>query len=325
MTWGHQNTEAEAFEQLDYAVERGINFIDTAEMYSVPTQPDTYGASESIIGKWLKQSCNRDKTIIATKVAGPSRIKHIRGGKARLDRENIIKAVEGSLRRLQTDFIDLYQLHWPDRNANFFGKLAYKHDDKEQSTDIRETLDVLAELVEVGKIRSIGLSNETPWGVMKFLSLAEQYDLPRVASIQNPYNLLNRTFEMALAEISHREDIGLLAYSPLAFGALTGKYRNNSKPDGARLSLFREFKRYLTDASISSIEKYSELAETNELSPAQLALAFVNQQPFVTSNIIGATSLNQLQDNIDALSITLDDELINAIEKIHQEHTYPAP
>lgn len=325
MTWGHQNTREDAFSQLDYAIDQGINFIDTAEMYSVPTQSGTYGATETIIGEWLGARGNRDNVVIATKVAGPSRIKHIRDGNARLDQKNIRAAIEGSLKRLGTDYIDLYQLHWPDRNANFFGKLSYQHDENEQQTDIVETLNALSELVQEGKIRTVGLSNETAWGTMKFLYHAEQQQLPRVSSIQNPYNLLNRTFETNLAEVSHRETVGLLAYSPLAFGALTGKYHNGARPDGARITLFKEFKRYFTSSAITATEKYCQLAQDNGLSPAQLALAFVNQQPFITSNIIGATSLQQLVENIDSTKIQLSDEVIANIDDIHAQHTFPAP
>jgi len=325
MTWGHQNTEADAFEQMDYAIDQGINFIDTAEMYSVPTQADTYGRTETIIGKWLKARGNRDQIVIATKVAGPSRIKHIRGGKACLDQQNIRAAIEGSLQRLGTDTIDLYQLHWPDRNTNFFGKLSYQHDANEQLTPILETLNALSDLVKEGKVRAIGLSNETAWGVMKFLQLAEQYALPRVCSIQNPYNLLNRTFEMSLAEVAHREELGLMAYSPLAFGALTGKYRDGARPEGARISLFKEFKRYFTPSALTATEKYCQLAEDHGLTPAQLALAFVNQQNFLTSNIIGATSMQQLSDNIATSNIKLSTELLTSIDQLHAEHTFPAP
>lgn len=325
MTWGHQTPQIKAFEQLDYALEHGINFIDTAEMYSVPTQPNTYGASETIIGHWLKQRGNRDKVIIASKVTGPSRIKHIRGGKARLDSVNIRAAIEGSLNRLQTDYIDVYQLHWPDRSTNFFGTLAYQHDENETATDIQETLTILSELIAEGKIRAIGISNETPWGAMTFLHHAQRYDLPRIASIQNPFNLLNRSFELGLAEVSHRENVSLLAYSPLAFGTLTGKYLNNARPAGARLTQFREFKRYLTPAAIVATQKYCLLAEQNDLTPAQLALAYVNQRAFVSSNIIGATSMRQLKEDIEADAISLTPEILTAIELIHEKHTYPAP
>ena len=325
MTWGHQNTEEEAFAQMDYAADHDINFIDTAEMYSIPTQAKTYGLTETIIGRWLKSRGSRENIVIASKVAGPSRIKHIRGGKARLDASNIRTAIEGSLRRLGTDYIDLYQLHWPDRNTNVFGKLNYQHNEDEQQTPIHETLTVLSELVQQGKVRAIGLSNETAWGAMTFLQTAKEYKFPRICSIQNPYNLLNRTFEMSLAEIAHREDVGLLAYSPLAFGALTGKYRNAARPQNARMTLFKEYKRYFTPSAVTATEKYCQLAEDNGLTPAQLALAFVNQQGFLTSNIIGTTSMQQLMGNIKSVNLTLSPEIINSINAIHTEHTFPAP
>ncbi len=325
MTFGGQNSQAEAFDQLNYATEQGINFIDTAEMYAVPTSPKTYGDTERIIGHWLKQSGKRQDIVLATKVTGPSRIKHIRHGKARLDKNNIQEAIEGSLKRLQTDYIDLYQLHWPDRNTNFFGSLSYQHKKDAIETPIEETLYALAELVESGKVRAIGLSNETAWGAMKFLQIAEQLNLPRMVSIQNPYNLLNRSFELGLAEVVHREQLALLAYSPLAFGTLSGKYLHNAKPENARCTLFREYKRYFTPASIQAIEKYDVLAKKYNINLTQMALAFVNQQSFLTSTIIGATTIDQLQENISSLDITLENQLINELELIHQEHTYPSP
>lgn len=324
MTFGGQNSQIKAFEQLDYAIEQGINFIDTAEMYAVPTSPKTFGNTERIIGNWLEQKKNRQDLILATKVTGPSRIKHIRHGKAKFDKSNINQAIEGSLKRLKTDYIDLYQLHWPDRNTNFFGSLSYQHDDNESATPIEETLYALAELVKAGKIRAIGISNETAWGAMTFLHIAEQFNLPRIVSIQNPYNLLNRSFELALAEISHREKVSLLAYSPLAFGVLTGKYIDN-QPDNARCTLFKEYQRYFTKSSLQATQKYTALAKQHDLSPAQMALAFVNQQSFLTSTIIGATNLIQLSENIQSNTLLLNQELLNEIEKIHAQHTYPAP
>lgn len=328
MTWGHQNDEADAFAQIDYALEQGINFVDTAEMYSVPTQANTYGATEKIIGRWLATRKQRDKVIIASKVAGPSRIKHIRDGKACLDRDNIHQAIDGSLQRLQTDYIDLYQLHWPDRKTNFFGQLNYQAPsamDAAASTPIEETLSALAELVTAGKVRAIGLSNETPWGVMQFLQLAERLALPRVVSIQNPYNLLNRSFELALAEIAHHEQVGLLAYSPLAFGCLTGKYLNPKQAQGARCSLFKEFKRYFTPSAVAATQKYVALAHDIGLTPVQLALSFIQQQTFLNSTIIGATSMQQLKENVACQNIKLSKDTLKAIETIHAEHTYPAP
>ena len=325
MTFGGQNTQADAFEQLNFAIEHGINFIDTAEMYAIPTSPKTYGDSERIIGNWLKKSGKRQDVILATKVTGPSRIKHIRKGKARLDKQNIQEAIEGSLARLQTDYIDLYQLHWPDRNTNFFGSLSYQHKEDSIDTPIEETLFALADLVESGKVRAIGLSNETAWGAMKFLQIAEQLNLPRMAAIQNPYNLLNRSFELSLAEVAHREQLGLLAYSPLAFGTLSGKYINNVKPKKARCTLFKEYKRYFTPSSILATEQYAKLAKQNDLSPVQMALAFVNQQSFLISSIIGATSVSQLKENILSKDISLSKEVISEINSIHALHTYPSP
>ncbi len=327
MTWGEQNTEQEAFEQMDYAVEQGINFFDTAELYAVPSLPKTYGATERIIGNWLQARGNRDKMVIASKVVGPSSgwIKHIRGGKTRLTRDYIRQAIEGSLERLQTDYIDLYQLHWPDRKTNFFGQLGYSYEPDPDSTPIEETLIALGELVQEGKIRTIGLSNETAWGAMKFIHYAEQLNLPRMVTIQNPYNLLNRSFEVALAEVCHREDMGLMSYSPLGFGVLTGKYLNDQFPDNARCTLFQEYKRYFKPSAVEATQKYVDLAAEAGITPAQLALAFINQQSFLRGNIIGATTMAQLKENISSHEITLTTDTLEAIEKIHAVHTYPAP
>ena len=325
MTFGGQNSQAEAFQQLDFAREQGINFIDTAEMYAIPTSPKTYGDTEQIIGNWLAKSGQRENIIIASKVTGPSRIKHIRKGKARLDKANIQAAIEGSLKRLQTDYIDLYQLHWPDRNTNFFGSLRYQHDENSIETPIEETLYALSEQVQAGKVRTIGISNETAWGAMKFLQLAEQLGLSKIVSIQNPYNLLNRSFELNLAEVVHRENVSLLAYSPLAFGTLTGKYLEGQKPKNARCSLFQEYKRYFTPSSITAIQEYDKLAQNYNLSLTEIALAFVSQQPFVTSSIIGATSLSQLKENITFSTTQLSEEINSQLDHIHTRFTYPAP
>ena len=325
MTFGGQNSQAEAFQQLDFAREQGINFIDTAEMYAIPTSPKTYGDTEQIIGNWLAKSGQRENIIIASKVTGPSRIKHIRKGKARLDKANIQAAIEGSLKRLQTDYIDLYQLHWPDRNTNFFGSLRYQHDENSIETPIEETLYALSEQVQAGKVRTIGISNETAWGAMKFLQLAEQLGLSKIVSIQNPYNLLNRSFELNLAEVVHRENVSLLAYSPLAFGTLTGKYLGGQKPKNARCSLFQEYKRYFTPSSITAIQEYDKLAQNYNLSLTEIALAFVSQQPFVTSSIIGATSLSQLKENITFSTTQLNEEINSQLDHIHARFTYPAP
>ncbi|MBH2002334.1 MAG: NADP(H)-dependent aldo-keto reductase [Moraxellaceae bacterium] len=329
MTWGEQNSEEEAHAQLDYAVERGVNLIDTAEMYPVPPKPETQGLTEKYIGTWLKQSKKRDQVLIATKVVGPSRkltqATHFRSGQTKLDRANIEAAVNDSLQRLQTDYIDLYQLHWPDRSTNHFGELGYSHVENEDTVPIQETLIVLADLIKAGKVRHIGLSNETPWGVSQFLKYSENLGLPRVVSIQNPYSLLNRSFEIGNAEVAIREQVGLLAYSPLAFGALTGKYLDGAQPAGARLTLWERFARYKNQASEDAIRRYVELARQHQLDPAQLALAYVNSRRFVTSNIIGATNLDQLKTNIDSIDLELRDELIQAIEQIHLSHPNPAP
>lgn len=326
MTWGEQNSEAEAFGQIRRAQAAGINFIDTAEMYPVPPKAETSGATETIIGNYFKHRGGRSDWIIASKAAAPGNgISHIRNGRNHFDRDNLVAAVEGSLKRLQTDYIDLYQLHWPDRQTNFFGQLGYQHEPDAHITPIEETLEALDELVRSGKIRHIGLSNETPWGVSRFLHLAATRGWPRVVSIQNPYNLLNRTFEVGLAEIAIREQVGLLAYSPLAFGLLSGKYENGARPANARLTLYERFQRYNSPQARRAASAYIALAREHGVEPAQLALAYVTQQPFVTSNIIGATSLEQLESNLASIELKLSDELLAAIERIHTEQPNPAP
>ena len=326
MTWGKQNNQTEAFEQMDYAIGRGINFFDTAEMYAVPCNDETFGKTEIIIGNWLKERNNREKVILATKVSGPG-LSWIRGGELQYTKKNISIAIEGSLKRLQTDYIDVYQLHWPERETNFFGKLGYKHQDKEKEwNNIKSVLNVLKEFVDQGKIRYIGLSNESAWGLSKFLELSKFHDLPRVMSIQNPYNLLNRTYEVGLAEISIREQARLLAYSPLASGVLTGKYRNNQKPKDSRLQLFGDyFPRYFKKLSLLAVEEYFKVAKKHKISLAQLSLAFVNQQPFVTSNIIGATTMKQLKEDIDSINVELKPEIIDEINLVHKNNPNPAP
>lgn len=325
MTWGEQNTQDEAFAQIDRAAEHGINFMDAAEMYPVPPRPETYGHTERIIGNYFKKRGNRDQWILTSKVAGPgNNISHIRDGNLKHNRQHIVAALEGSLERLQTDYIDLYQLHWPDRETNFFGKLGYVHNDK-TFTPLEETLEILNEQVQAGKIRHIGLSNETPWGTMRFLQLAEERGWPRAVTIQNPYNLLNRSFEVGLAEIAIREQCGLLAYSPLAFGMLTGKYANGARPEHARLTLFSRFTRYNNPETMRATEQYVQLAKQHGLDPAQMALAYVTSRPFVTSNIIGATSLEQLQSNLDSANLTLSEEVVAGIEAIHKIQPNPAP
>ena len=326
MTWGEQNTEAQAHEQLDYALANGINFVDTAEMYPVPPRQETYGRTEKYIGGWLRGGKKRDKIILASKVVGRSDwLPYIRGGAARLDKKNIEAALDASLKRLQTDYIDLYQLHWPDRNTNFFGKLGYQHDPRDEPILLEETLTALNEFVLSGKIRFIGLSNETPWGTMKFLQIAEKLGLPRVVGIQNPYSLLNRTFEVGLAEVAHRENVGLLAYSPLGFGVLSGKYLRKKRPPGARLTLFDRFSRYNNPQAEAATERYVELARKFGVDAAQMALAYVTSRPFVTSTIIGATTMDQLGNNIASIQLKLLEPVLKGIEAIHQDHPNPAP
>jgi len=327
MTWGEQNSQEEAFSQLDYAIGEGINFIDTAEMYPVPPKAETQGETEQILGNYLKKSGNRNNLVIATKVSAPGgKSDYIRPNMA-LDWRNIHEAVDASLERLQIDTIDLYQIHWPDRNTNFFGELSYQQiDDNEKQTPIIDTLEALADLVKSGKIRYIGVSNETPWGLMKYLQLAEKHGLPRVISVQNPYNLLNRSFEVGMAEISHREEVPLLAYSPLAFGALSGKYLDNQWPEGARLTLFKRFARYTgSQMALEATKAYVELAREFNMSPAKMALAFVNSRKFVASNIIGATSLEQLKENIDSINTSISPELLIRLDELAQIYRLPCP
>ena len=324
MTWGQQNTEAEAHEQISYALDRGINMLDAAEMYPVPPRAETQGRTEEYIGTWFKKTGLRDKYILATKAAGPNPEFHYLRGGPRFTREQLMEAVDGSLRRLQTDCIDLYQLHWPDRYTNFFGQRGYFHREQPE-TPIDETLRALQELVAAGKIKTIGLSNETPWGTMKFLELADREGLPRVESIQNPYGLLNRTYEIAMAEVSHREDVGLLAYSPLGMGLLTGKYRHGARPEGSRMAVFERFTRYDGAETLEATEQYLQLADEHGLNPTHMALAFVNTRPFVLSNIIGATTMEQLKMNIDSLDVTLSKEVLKGIEAIQQRLPNPAP
>jgi aryl-alcohol dehydrogenase-like predicted oxidoreductase len=330
MTWGEQNTEAEGHAQLDAALAAGVNFIDTAEMYSVPPRPETYGSTERIIGNWFKQRGNRSQVVLATKAAGPAKLlpqaSHVRGGVSHFNRKNLEEALDGSLQRLQTDYIDLYQLHWPDRPTNHFGRLGYTHEPEEEDTaPIITTLEVLGGFVQAGKVRHVGVSNETPWGVSQFLQHAREQGLPRIASIQNPYSLLNRTFEVGLAEFAHREQVGLLAYSPLAFGVLTGKYLGGARPAGARLTLFERFARYNSPQAEAATLAYVELANEYGLDPAQLALAYVNSRPFVTSNLIGATTLAQLATDIASVDVVLAAEVLEKIEAIHLAQPNPSP
>ena len=325
MTWGEQNSESEGHAQIERAKASGVNFIDTAEMYPVPPRAETYSKTEQIIGSYFKQRGDRADWILASKIAGPGNgISHIRDGLLKFNREHIVTALDASLKRLQTDWIDLYQLHWPERPTNFFGQLGYKHRDT-GFTPLEETLEVLDEQVKAGKIRHIGLSNETPWGTMKLLQLAEARGMSRVVSVQNPYNLLNRSYEVGLAEVSIREQCGLLAYSPLAFGMLSGKYEGGARPTGARISLFSRFARYTNPEAEAACSRYVALAREHGLDPAQMALAFVTAQPFVTSNIIGATSLEQLDSNLASAELKLSEEVLAGIEAIHKAQPNPAP
>jgi aryl-alcohol dehydrogenase-like predicted oxidoreductase len=319
MNWGEQNTEADAHEQMDYAVEQGINFIDTAELYPIPPNKESQGRTESYIGTWMKEKKNRSDLIIASKVTGKSPMTYVRGGdELKFDRKNITAAIEGSLKRLQTDYIDLYQLHWPDRRTNVFGVRNYTHDQDDQSVPLLETLEVLADFVKQGKIRHVGLSNETAWGVTEFLRLSRENDLPRMQSIQNPYSLIMRQYESALAEIGINEDVGLLVYSPLATGVLSGKYLDGKMPKGSRMDYSggRSNKRYNPDHAQPAIQDYVDLAKKHDLDPAQMALAFVNSRQFVTSNIIGATTMEQLKSNIASVDLELNEEVLDGIEQI---------
>lgn len=324
MTWGEQNTEAEAHAQMDLALDHGVDFFDTAEMYPVPPGPATQGRTEAYIGSWFAARGNRDKVVLATKVAGRGRMGHVRGGVSKLDRPNITAALNDSLARLRTDYVDLYQLHWPDRSTNMFGQLGYSHVD-EDTVPLEETLGVLGDLVKAGKIRAVGLSNETPWGMMRFLEIAERTGLPRMVSIQNPYSLLNRSFEIGLAEIAIREDCGLLAYSPLAMGMLAGKYRHGARPAGARITLFSRFTRYSSPQAASATEAYLQVADKHGVDPVHMALAFVTTRPFTTSNIIGATSLDQLRQNISSIDFKPTPELLADLETVHVSQPNPAP
>ena len=327
MTWGEQNTEEEAHEQLDYAVDAGINFIDTAELYPVDPRAETQGRTETYIGNWLNKRKDRDKLTIASKVCASATdwLPYLRNGNAKLDRKNIEAALNTSLKRLQTDYLDLYQLHWPERDTNYFGKLGYYHAPEKDGVPIEETLKVLNDLVQAGKIRHIGISNETAWGTSEYLRISEQKKFPRIVSIQNPYNLLNRTFEIGLSEFSHREDIGLLAYSPMAFGVLSGKYLNGARPEGARITSFKRLSRYSNENGVTCTEAYVNLAIASSLDPAQMALAFVNTRPFLTSNIIGATNMAQLKSNITSMDVKLPKDVLREIENIHDMQANPCP
>ena len=324
MTWGEQNTESQAHEQLDYAIDHGINFIDVAEMYPVPPRQETQGLTESFLGTWLEKQTKRDQLFIATKVSGPGMQDYLRKG-PRLSREHIRTAIDDSLKRLKTDYIDLYQVHWPERSTNFFGELGYTHTESPDAVTVEETLSSLAELVDEGKIRYLGISNETPWGVMEYLRLAERHHWPHITSIQNPYNLLNRTFEIGLAEMAHREKVDLLAYSPLGFGVLSGKYLDHPNLPNARLTLFPRFSRYTNDLGVRATREYVQIAKDAGLNPAAMALAYVNSRGFLATNIIGATTMEQLKTNVGSIGLILPEDVLNAIEQVHIKFPNPCP
>jgi aryl-alcohol dehydrogenase-like predicted oxidoreductase len=324
MTWGEQNTQEEAFQQMDYALDQGVNFWDTAELYSVPPKAETYGHTEIIIGNWFKENKKRDKVILASKVAGPMRA-YLRGGGNNYGIEKMSQAINDSLKRLQTDYIDLYQLHWPERNTNMFGRLGYEHKENEWNK-FEDVLGNLQKFIKEGKIREIGLSNETPWGVSKCLELSKERGLPRMMSVQNPYSLLNRTYEVGLAEISIRDQIGLLAYSPLASGYLTGKYRNNQLPKNSRIERDGDFwTRYNKPNTTKAVDAYYEISKKYNLNFAQMSLKFCEIQPFMTSVIIGATTMEQLQTNIESVNINLTDDVINEINEVQKVYPNPCP
>ncbi len=325
MTWGTQNSEKDAFEQMDYSLDKGINFFDTAEIYSVPPNSDSYGKTEVMIGNWFNQRKNRGKIILASKVAGPG-CDWIRGGGNNFDEKKIGEAIEGSLKRLKTDYIDLYQLHWPERSTNFFGRRDYTIDDGEGDwNNFESVLEALQKFIKSGKIRYIGMSNETPYGLSKYIELSKNKNLPRMMSVQNPYNLVNRTYEIGMSEISIREKCGLLVYYPLAAGALSGKYRNGKMPKNSRQALFKGWERHLNPLAMKAYDAYYSLAQEYNLTMVQLAQAFVNSRPFVTSNIIGATTMDQLKENIDSINIELSDEIIDKINLIHNNNPNPSP
>ena len=326
MTWGEQNTQEEGFEQMDYALDQGVNFWDTAELYAVPPKAETFGHTETIMGNWFKKTKKRKEVILATKVAGPSR-EYLRDGGYNYGIEKMTEAINDSLKRLQTDYIDLYQLHWPERNTNMFGKLGYEHKDKGDWNKFEDVLGNLQKFVKEGKIREVGLSNETPWGVSKYLEITKEKNLPRMMSIQNPYSLLNRTYEIGLAEVSIREQIGLLAYSPLASGYLSGKYRNETYPKGSRIERDWEFwkYRYNTPNLKNAVEEYCKISEKYNLDMSQMSLKFCELQPFMTSVIIGATTMEQLKTDIESVNVNLSDEVIKEINEVQKIYPNPCP
>ena len=325
MTWGTQNTEKDAFEQMDYSVSQGINFFDTAEIYSVPPTSDSYGKTEVMIGNWFEKRKNRDKIILASKVAGPG-CGWIRGGGNNFDEKQIGEAIDGSLKRLKTDYIDLYQLHWPERSTNYFGSRDYSHNNKEGKwNSFEDILSALSKYIKSGKIRYIGMSNETPYGLSRYLEISKNKGTARMMSVQNPYNLVNRTYEIGMSEISIRQKCGLLVYYPLAAGALSGKYRNGEMPENSRMALFKGWERHLNPLAMRAYDEYCKLAKDFNLTMVQLAQSFVNSRPFVTSNIIGATTMEQLKENIDSVNIDFTDEMMERVDKIHNENPNPSP
>jgi len=331
MTWGHQNSEADAHAQLDYALGQGVNLVDAAEMYPTPSRAETWGDTERFIGSWLARTGRRAEIVLTSKIVGPARRPgqdHIREGRTRFDRRFLEQALDDSLRRLRTDYLDLYQLHWPERTTNFFGQRDYPWNDDDPGTPIEETLDALGELVRSGKVRHVGISNETPWGVARYLAHGGQGGRPRIASIQNPYSLLNRLYEIGLAEFGHREGLGLLAYSPLAFGVLTGKYLDGAQPPRARLtagSPYGRFARYASAEAAQATAAYVDIARRHGLPPAQLALAFVASRPFVTSALTGATSLEQLRENLASADLQLGADVLAEIDAVHARIPNPSP
>ena len=325
MTWGTQNTEKEAYEQMDYSLDKGINFFDTAELYSVPPTAESYGKTEKIIGNWFEKRKNREKIILASKIAGPG-CDWIRGGKNSFNEKDMGEAINGSLKRLKTDYIDLYQLHWPERSTNCFGRrdFVFREDEREWN-EFEAILESLNKFIKSGKIRYIGMSNETPYGLSKYLEISKNKNLPRMMSVQNPYSLVNRTYEIGMSEISIREKCGLLVYYPLAAGALSGKYRNGKMPKNSRLSLFKGWERMINPLAMKAYDKYYELAKEYNMTMVQLAQAFVNSRPFVTSNIIGATTMQQLRENVGSIDVELNDEMLDKINIIHNNNPSPSP